>query len=84
MLRNLTVGRYLWFHKHRRYISKCISQYISKYLFPCESIFLFKGKNDGSGKFKGLRKNGGFDYIPCVKVFLDTKIEINIPLEMQR
>ena len=27
-------------------------------------MFPLKGKNDGSGKFKGLRKNGSFDYIP--------------------
>ena len=30
--------------------------------FSRESIFLLKGKNDDSEK-KGLRKNGGFDYI---------------------
>ena len=75
MLRNLTKAwRYLCFQRHRR---KNLNAYLSKY--PRESFFLLKGNsairfsywNDDSEKFKGFRKNGGFDYIPShMKVFL--------------
>ena len=62
MLQNLTIGQYLCFYKHRR---RNLNAYF------CESIFLLKGNseiqcncsNDDSQKFKGIRKNGGFDYI---------------------
>ena len=46
------------------YKSQCISKHSR------ESFFLLEG-NSGSEKFKGFRKNGGFDYIPShMKVFL--------------
>ena len=60
MLRNLTIGRYLCFHKHWR---RNLNTYLN--IYSRESIFLLKGKNNDSEKIKGLRKNGGFDYIPC-------------------
>ena len=63
MLQNLTIGRYLCFYKHRRNLNAYFR----------ESIFLLKGNsaiqcncsNDDSEKFKGFRKNRGFDYILC-------------------
>ena len=68
MLRNLTIERSLRFHKHWR---TNLNAYLDIYFL--ESIFLLKGNsaiqfsywNDDSEKFKGFRKNGGFDYIPC-------------------
>ena len=60
ILSNLTIGRYLCFQKHYR---RNLSTYLN--IYSRESIFLLKGKNDDSEKFKGLSKTGGFDYIPC-------------------
>ena len=68
MLRNLTIERYLCFHKHQR---KNLSAYLN--IYSRESFFLlredlairFNYWNDDSEKFKGFRKNGSFDYIPC-------------------
>ena len=60
MLRNLTIGRYLCFQKHR---PRNLNTYLN--IYSRESIFLLKGKNDDSEKIRGLRKNGGCDYIQC-------------------
>ena len=78
MLRNLTIGRYLCFQKPQR---RNLNTYLN--IYSRESIFLLKGKNDDSEKFKGLSKTGGFDYIH-VKVFLGNKYDIYILLKMQR
>ena len=67
MLRNLTIGRYLSFQKHW---STNLSAYLN--IYSRGSFFLLKGnsaiwfsyRNDDSEKFKGFRKNGGFDYNP--------------------
>ena len=64
MLRNLPIGRYLNFHKYRR---RNFNAYL--HIDSRESIFLLKGNSaiqfdywsDNSEKFKGFRKNGGFD-----------------------
>ena len=68
MLRNLTTGRYLFFHKHRR---RSLSAYLN--IYSRESFFLWKGiqqpwfnyLDDDSEKFKGFRKNESFEHIPC-------------------
>ena len=68
MLRNLTIGRYLHFNKHQR---ENLNAYLN--IYSRESTFRLKGNeaiqfnywNDHSEKFKGFRKNAGFDYIPC-------------------
>ena len=67
MLHKLTIGRYLFFHKHRR---ANLDGYAN--IYSIESIFLLKGNsaiqfnywNDDSKNIKGFRENGGFDYIP--------------------
>ena len=66
MLCELTIGQYLCFHKSR---FTNLSAYLN--IYSRESIFLLKGnsaiwfnyRNSDSEKFKGFRKNGGFDYI---------------------
>ena len=70
MLHNLAIGRWLYFHKH---CHRNLNTYLN--IYSRESIFLLKGKNDDSEKFEGLRKNGGFDYIPC-EVFLGNKYNL--------
>ena len=73
MLRNLTKAwRYLCFQRHRR-------ANLNAYLYIPVKFFLLKGDSamrysywkDDSEKFKGSRRDGGFDYIPShMKVFL--------------
>ena len=64
MLRNLTIGKYLCFHKHRR---TNITAYLNIYsretffLLKENSVIRFSYWNDDWEKFKEFRKNGGFD-----------------------
>ena len=76
MLRNLTIRRYLCFHKHRRrYLNANLN------IYSRESIFLLKGnwaiqfnyRNDDPENFKGFRKNADFSYMAHIKVFLGKK-----------
>ena len=60
MLRNLTIRRYLCFHKHRR---TNLNAYLNIYSRQSSAI-RFGYWNGDSEKFKDFRKNGGFDYIP--------------------
>ena len=61
MLRNLAIGRYLCFLK----IGVQISMYIQIFiLLKGNSAIRFSNRNNDSEKFKGFRRNGGFDYIP--------------------
>ena len=64
MLRNLTIGRYLCFHKHRCINLNAYLNINSPFLLKWNSAIGFSYRNDDSEKFKGFRKNGGFDYIP--------------------
>ena len=55
------------------YKSQCISKYSreSFFLLNGNSVIRISYSNDDLEKFKGFRKNGGFDYIPSyMKVFL--------------
>ena len=65
----LTIGRYLHFHKYRR---RNLNTNLN--IYSRESIFLLKAKNHYLEKFNGSRKNGGFDYIPCEGFFLAINI----------
>ena len=75
MLRGLTIGRYLCFHKYR---CRNLNTYLN--IYSHESIFLLKGNpairfnhwNDDSEKFKGFRKNEVL-IISHLKVFLGNK-----------
>ena len=75
ILYNLTIGRYLYFHKHR---CRNLIAYLN--IYSRESIFLLKGNsaiqfnywNDDSEKFKGFRQNKVL-ITSHLKVFLGNK-----------
>ena len=74
MLRNLTKAWLVpMLSETSAYKSQCISKYSREIFFLLKrySAIRFSYWNDDSEKFKGFRKNGGFDYIPShMKVFL--------------
>ena len=66
MLRNLAIGRYL-FSQNRRTNLNVYSNIYSResfFLLKGNSAIRFSNRNNDSEKFKGFRRNGGFDYIP--------------------